>query len=107
MERKRDFTTLEDLVNQIETDVQNKNEVSLDTILQVVGRRSFGTLFCICGIITLAPIIGDIPGLPTVIGIIVFLTSIQLLIQRENIWLPQFLLKRSIKREKLQNALKN
>lgn len=106
MNRNQNFTNLEELLVQIENSIQNKELVSLDTILQVVGRRSFGSLLFICGIITLAPVIGDIPGVPTIMAIIVFLTSIQLLLQRKNLWLPEILLNRSVKRNKLQKVLK-
>src|SRR5699024_8925203 len=56
--------------------------------------------------ITLAPIIGDIPGVPSIMGIIVFLIAIQLLLRKEHFWLPRWLLKRSIKQKKLKKGLK-
>lgn len=95
------------LLDQIQ-DAVNKadgHSVSLEVILQVAGRKLFGPLLCISGVITLAPIIGDIPGVPTIMGLIVFLVAIQLLLNRKNLWLPQFLLKRSIQKEKLFSTL--
>lgn len=95
------------LLDQIQNAINKAqgNSVSLEMVLEIVGRKSFGSLLFITGIITLAPIIGDIPGIPTLMGIVVFLVAIQLLLNRENLWLPQFLLKRSLKKEKLTTAL--
>ena len=81
------------------------DQVSLDAILEAVGRRSFGPLLLLAGIITLMPIVGDIPGMPTMMGLLVILTTGQLLFRRERFWLPQWMLKRSITRGKLCKAL--
>jgi hypothetical protein len=59
----------------------------------------------ISGLITLAPIIGDIPGVPTILGAIVFLFSVQLLFGREHFWLPKFLLDRSVSGEKMNKGI--
>jgi len=96
---------LEALLDQIQGIEGQSGSVFFEHILEVAGRRSFGTLLFITGIITLAPLIGDIPGVPTMMGAIVFLVSVQLLMQRKKLWLPQFLLKRSIDRGKLRRAL--
>lgn len=74
-------------------------------ILEVVGRRSFGPLLLIAGLIMLSLIIGDIPGVPSLVGIFVFLIAGQLLIQRKHLWLPQWLPKRSADQRKLCKAL--
>ncbi len=73
--------------------------------MKAIGDRLFGPLLLLTGVITLAPIIGDIPGVPTIMGMIVFLLAIQLLFHREHLWLPQFLLKRSIERDNLHKAV--
>ncbi len=53
-----------------------------DEIVEAVGERSFGSILLLAGIITLTPLIGDIPGVPSIMGLIVFLIAIQLLIGR-------------------------
>ena len=53
----------------------------------------------------LAPIIGDIPGVPVMMGVMVVLTAGQLLFHREHLWLPRWLLKRSVAQDKLDKAL--
>lgn len=80
-------------------------EVSLGSIIDEVGRRSFGPLILLAGLITLAPIIGDIPGVPTIMAIFVLLSAGQMLLHREHIWLPGWLLNRSIKQDSIYKAV--
>lgn len=82
------------------------SKVSLGEVMDVVGRRSFGPLLLLAGLITLAPIIGDIPGMPTIMGIVVLLTSGQMLFGRHHFWLPGWVLNRSVKRKKLLKGVK-
>jgi hypothetical protein len=87
-----------------ETDADNK-EVTLDAILDEVGHRSFGSMLLVAGLVTVAPIIGDIPGVPSVMGLFVLLTAGQILLHREHIWLPDWLLDRSVEHDKFCKAL--
>lgn len=103
---KQEITNLRQLLDRIADTARDKDPVSVDAILQITGRRSFGTLMLLAGIITLAPLIGDIPGVPTIMGLIVLLTAIQLLLNRKKLWLPQLLLRQSVKSEKIINSIK-
>lgn len=105
MENSQNLTTIRQVLDRILESSEDCDEVSIDDIIEMVGRRSFGPILLVAGIITLAPLIGDIPGVPTVMGVIVFLTAIQLLFNQQNLWLPNAILKRSVKREKLHNAI--
>ncbi|MEX1214484.1 exopolysaccharide biosynthesis protein [Saccharospirillum sp.] len=97
---------LEQLLDQIaEAEQQDDRQVSLEDVLSKVGRRSFGPVLLIVGLITMAPLVGDIPGVPTMMAVIVMLTAVQLLLGREYFWLPKWLLNRSIASDKLHKAL--
>jgi len=98
-------TTITDILNEIYKSSRDCDEVSIGDILEMVGRRSFGPIIFIAGIITLAPIIGDIPGVPTIMATIVFLAAVQLIIGRKTLWLPDLILKRSVKSDKLHSAI--
>ncbi|SDK87668.1 Uncharacterized conserved protein [Modicisalibacter muralis] len=99
------FTTLEQLIVRLREAAQGADRVSLRAIIETVGSRSFGPLLLIAGLVTLMPIIGDIPGVPTVMAVVVLLTSIQLLLHRQYFWLPGWLLNRSISRKTFVKAL--
>lgn len=101
----QETTTLEELFDQIENADAEGEQVSMNAILDEVGHRSFGPLLLLAGIITLAPIIGDIPGMPTIMAVFVILSAGQLLFRREHFWLPEWLLRRSISRDKLTKGL--
>jgi hypothetical protein len=100
------LTNLEQLLDRIDDAARDRKRVSLGAVLELVGRRSFGPLLLVAGVVALAPVIGDIPGVPTVIGTLVFLITIQLLFGREYFWLPRWVLKRSVSSDKLRKALK-
>lgn len=96
---------VEQLIDKMAEAGGEDDDVSLDEIVDVLGRRSFGPLLLLAGLITLAPLIGDIPGMPTIMGMFVLLVAVQLLLNREHFWLPRWLLKKSISRDKFCKAL--
>lgn len=96
---------LRGVLHKIKRLSKDREIVSVGDILEMVGRRSFGPILLVAGLVTLAPLVGDIPGVPTIMGIIVFLVAIQILLRREKLWLPNTILKQSVKKEKLRNAL--
>lgn len=102
----RQVTTLEQLLDRIDDAVTGNDQVKFSAILHMVGRRSFGPLLLLSGIIAVSPIIGDIPGIPTSVGIFVVLVSGQMLFGRDYFWLPNWLLERSVSRRSLCKALK-
>lgn len=106
MDRDPPFHTLVQLIDLLDTATRNSERVELSLIVEEVGERSFGPLLLIAGLITLTPLIGDIPGVPTVMALLVFLISLQLLLNRRNFWLPQWLLKRSMTRDKFATVLR-
>ncbi|SHE81289.1 Uncharacterized conserved protein [Modicisalibacter ilicicola DSM 19980] len=99
------ITRLEQLIDHLCRATQNRERVDVSTIVAVVGSRSFGSLLLVAGLITLAPLIGDIPGMPTLMGLFVLLVSMQLLLHRKELWLPRWLLERSVPRDKFARAL--
>lgn len=103
--RAEDVSSLEELLDRMAEADPDGGDVTLDDLLDSVGRRSFGPLVLLAGLVTLAPIIGDIPGVPTIMGIFVVLTAGQLLFHRDHFWLPDWMLKRSVDSDKLDKAL--
>jgi hypothetical protein len=98
--------TLEEMLDRIgEAEPEEGDRVTLDAVLDVVGRRSFGPLLVAAGVVILVPLVGDIPGVPVLVGLVVLLVSVQLLFRRDHIWLPRWMLKRSVARDKLCKGL--
>jgi hypothetical protein len=95
---------LEDLLNGIEEANEGKDRIRLATAFKAVGQRSFGPMLLLPGLIAASPLSG-IPGMPTLVGLMVFLIVSQLLLGREEFWLPQLVLRRSISRVRFEQAI--
>ncbi|HSJ95923.1 MAG TPA: exopolysaccharide biosynthesis protein [Myxococcota bacterium] len=104
MREPPNVTDLETLLDRIEQAVEG-DRVSLREIFEMVGRRSFGPLLLLAGLVTVSPGVGDVPGVPTIFGIFVVLISVQLLLHRDHFWLPDWLLRRSVSKKTLCKAL--
>lgn len=102
----KELTSLEQLLDCIGKANTSRGQVSLGAIMEAVGSRSFGPVLLVAGLIILAPFIGGIPGVPTTMATLVLLSAGQLLFRREQFWLPRWLLKRSVARDKLCRGLK-
>ncbi|MFY0989693.1 exopolysaccharide biosynthesis protein [Halomonas sp. C05BenzN] len=79
---------------------RREESVSLDAVLDSVGRRSFAPFLLLAGLITLAPVVSAIPGVPTLMALLVLLSAGQLLAGREHVWLPAWLLQRRLDRKR-------
>lgn len=95
--------TLSEIVDEITNAGEDAQEIQVRDILEAVGQRSFGPLLLVPGLIVLSPISG-IPGVPTLGGLTVLLISGQLLIGRDHFWVPQFILRRKISRNRMAKA---
>ena len=96
---------LEELLDRCREAAEKNDPVSLDAVLDLVGRRSFGPLLLVAGVVASAPVVGDIPGVPTATGIVDVLLAGQLLVGRDQFWLPRWLLRRTVKRERVCKAI--
>jgi hypothetical protein len=101
-----DPADLEDLIERVDETARKREKVSFGDVLDVTGHRSFGPLLLLAGLVMVMPIVGDIPGVPIALGLVVLLISGQMLLRRECFWLPQWMLKRTVKSDKLQKGLK-
>ena len=99
----REITTLEQLVDRLDAAATGER-VDVACMMQSVGRSSFGAILVLGGLVTLSPL-DIVPGIPTLIAVVVFLVCVQLLVGRHHFWLPSWVLKRSVSRRKFQRAL--
>lgn len=101
----QEASNITDLIHALENKGHGKTQVSINDIMNAVGRRSFGPLLLVAGLITLAPVISAIPGIPTFMALLVLLVSAQLLAGRTTFWLPKWLLNRSVSRKGFDKAI--
>lgn len=97
---------LEDLLRELRKAADgNGPRVSVEEIMDAVGHRSFGPLLLLAGLLGMTPV-SAVPGAPSMIALITLLVASQLLIGRDSFWLPEFLLKRTVKADSLQKTVR-
>ena len=95
-----------DLLGRIDTAADGTDRISLDHMVRMAGRRSFAPLVILIGLLMLAPGLGDIPGVPSAMGLIVIVVAGQRLAGRQQLWLPDWLLRRSVTADKIRTAVR-
>jgi len=101
---EHDHDCLEQVIDGVVELGDDQQKVSVGDIQKKVGQRSFGPFLFVPAIIEISPV-GGIPGVPTMLALIVALFAFQLLIGRHHFWMPGFLAHRSINGQKLEKGL--
>ncbi|WKD51311.1 exopolysaccharide biosynthesis protein [Microbulbifer spongiae] len=99
-----EITGLSQLLDQIETSSRHSKRISLQLVIEAIGLRSFAPFLLLVGLILFSPLSG-VPGVSSAMAALLLLVAIQLLLGRRHVWLPQWLLRRSISKGKLNKAL--
>lgn len=94
-----------DILDRLDELADEKDEVSLGQTIEAFGSRSYAPFLVILPLIDISPV-GSIPGLPTLLALVIVLTAGQLLFGRKHMWLPGFLANRSLKSKKVAKAVK-
>ncbi|WP_181298548.1 exopolysaccharide biosynthesis protein [Pseudomonas sp. Q2-TVG4-2] len=96
--------SLEQVIDGIIDLGKDQDRVHVSDMQDSLGQRSFGPFLFVPAIIEISPI-GGVPGVPTMLALIVALFAIQMLFGRDHFWIPGFLSKRSVSGEKLDKGL--
>lgn len=86
-------------------DAAHDGRVTLQSLLDQWGDRSYGPLFIILGLFTATPL-SIIPPTAAVMGVVVAALALQMLLGRRHPWLPRSIRNRSISERKLKAARK-
>lgn len=92
------------LIDRIGAVAASRDRVRFATLLQALGSRAYGPVLLLVGMILFSPLSG-IPGVPTLMGIALLIISLQMLVGRGSLWLPGWLLSRSVSSARLGRAL--
>lgn len=104
-EMKAERENLVNLLGKLREAVGKGGKVTLDQMMDAVGRRSSGPLLLLAGLIISAPLVSDIPGVPTLTGLFILLVSGQVLAGRKSFWLPKWMLRRGVSSGKLRKTI--
>ncbi|MBL0934947.1 MAG: exopolysaccharide biosynthesis protein [Rhizobiaceae bacterium] len=102
MPDQHDLDSMEVVLDTI-ADAGDGKRVSVEDIVHEIGDDAFGPLMLIPALVAVTPASG-IPGLTATCGLIIALVAFQMVIGRKALWLPGFLLRRTMPRAKLDTA---
>lgn len=102
-----DLTSLLDSIEKrVEQDGPSpEGKLSLKEILEVVGRRAYGPMLLIIGILSVSPL-SMIPGSTWAFAVLTLLVAIQMAFNKRHPWLPKSALRASFPETKIQATLK-
>jgi hypothetical protein len=103
---EREVTSVTELLDRIDSAAQRHEPTSMGDVLDAVGHRSFGPILLLAGLVMVAPVIGDIPGVPVLMGLMVILAAGQLVLGHDHFWLPGWLLRRSVSRGTIRKGVR-
>ncbi|MFW6077350.1 MAG: exopolysaccharide biosynthesis protein [Hyphomicrobiales bacterium] len=89
------------LLDQLKSAGRSQETLTVADIRERLGRRSFGPLLLFSGLILLTPLAG-LPVLPGFFGLVIMLTAGQMLLGWRELWLPDFVLRRSFTRHNVE-----
>ncbi len=81
---------------------QESDKVAVGDLVNALRNRAFGILFLIFGIPNCIPMP---PGIPVICGIVLALIGAQMVIGRQELWLPEWLSKRTFSRSILETVV--
>jgi len=96
-------SNLHGLMEELETVASRPGTLSVKQLRDAVGRRSFAPLLLLASLLGFTPL-GVVPGVPTVLAIIIILVAGQVVLGCHSLWMPDVLLKRHIEKRDLKKA---
>lgn len=96
---------LESLLSQA-IDSAEDGKVTIGSLLDAFGSRSFGPLMALFALIAIIPPVSGVPGVPTTMAVLCALIAAQLMFGADHPWVPKFLQKLGTDKEKLEKAQK-
>lgn len=97
-----DLSSLLEEMGKVES---KQGYVCLRDVINAVGRRAFGPVLVIPGLLVMSPA-GGVPGMATAGGLVSMFVAVQLLFGRRSVWLPKWLLDRRLRRHRYRRSLK-
>lgn len=109
-EHARKIEKVRDVLDQLGSLADRHPRISIGAIAESFGKRSFAPFIFLPALIEISPI-GGIPGVPTLLALLIVIVSAQLLFGRSHVTLPAFLERLSVSdanvhaaRDKLDNV---
>ncbi len=99
-EEKANLTAIVDLI----IEATHKEHLYVDDLVKAIGQASFTPVLFLPALAVVSPLSG-IPLFSTVMGFIIFLVAFQMLLGRDQLWLPQWLLRHKTSSARVRSVL--
>jgi hypothetical protein len=83
---------------------EDARTIHIGSIPTVLGARAFGPILVVAGLFCVTPV-GVIPGVPTMLAILVLIVSVQHVVGKDSLWLPGFILRRELKTRRVARSV--
>lgn len=103
MKDNPDLTSMSGLVERIRLAGNGGDRVSVADIIDGIGDDAFAPLLLVPALVLISPI-SAIPGLSSVVGLIMALIALQMVLGVRRVWLPDILRRRTIAKSALDRA---
>jgi hypothetical protein len=99
-----DVRSVSDILDRLEQTAHASAQVKGSEIVHAFGNRSYGPLLTLPPLLEISPL-GGIPGVASVMALVVAVVAVQLVLGRRCCWLPRFLTRRSMKSDNLAKTV--
>jgi len=94
--------TLVGLADRIDAGATGQ-KISVDRLVDIIGASSFTPLLLAPALAVASPLSG-IPLFSSAMGVMIFLVSLQMVLNRDHVWLPGWLLRREVSSDRIRAA---
>ena len=95
---------VQDVIKRLE-EMSDREALALRDLIEAFGSASFVPALMVPALLVVSPLSG-IPLFSSVCGLTIALVALQMLIRRDHLWLPGFLMRRRVNGARLKNAMK-
>ena len=99
-----DSRAVEDILDRLHEIAEKEGTVSIDEMVSALGDRGWGPFLFVPAIIETSPI-GGIPGVPSLLALVIAIFAVQIAWGRETMWLPKVLGRRTISSDRMRKAV--
>ncbi|WP_240453806.1 exopolysaccharide biosynthesis protein [Chachezhania antarctica] len=101
----RDPTPVTDIVDALKKAAEDEDDLTLHEIFDAVGQNSFSATLLVPALLVVTPLSG-IPLFSSICGLTIAFISAQMLIRRDHLWMPEFLMRKEVDANKTRKALR-
>lgn len=79
------------------------DHVTVGELMDAFGERSYGPFLLVPALVELSPL-GGVPGVPTLLALVIAIFAVQMLLGRDYFWLPGWIERRTVKIDRVDQA---